>query len=177
MFLTFWLCLPMCAADKAAGNIEQLKGKAQKGDATAQNELGDKYYYGNGVEKDSKAAVGWYRRAANQGHAEAQFSLGYMYDEGKGVPKDDKEAAKWYRRAAVQGKGDAQHYLGLMYYNGEGVGKDIAQAYLWWTLATEQNHEEAKKWKGEAAAKLTPDETKKINKWVREWSAWKLARG
>ena len=39
---------------------------------------------GEGVPKDDREAVGWWRKAAEQGHAVAQFSLGSMYDLGRG---------------------------------------------------------------------------------------------
>ncbi|MCD7798298.1 MAG: SEL1-like repeat protein, partial [Akkermansiaceae bacterium] len=38
--------------------------KAEQGDAEAQYELGVCYFKGEGVEKDEKEAVRWYRKAA-----------------------------------------------------------------------------------------------------------------
>ena len=56
--------------------INELKALADQGDAEAQNNLGLRYYNGEGVTKDYAEAVKWYRKAAEQGHAEAQFNLG-----------------------------------------------------------------------------------------------------
>ena len=72
------------------------------------------YSNGEGVPKDDREAVKWYRRAAEQGDASAQFNLGVMARDsnGEGVPEDDREAVKWYRRAAEQGDASAQFNLG-----------------------------------------------------------------
>ena len=49
---------------------------AEQGDAEAQNELGDMYYYGDGVPLDYNEAVKWFRLSAEKGDAYGQFSLG-----------------------------------------------------------------------------------------------------
>ena len=69
-----------------------------RGDAAAQYNLAGMYENGLGVVKDDKAAVVWYRKAADQGHARAQNKLGVMYEEGRGVVKDDKQAVAWYTK-------------------------------------------------------------------------------
>jgi hypothetical protein len=68
--------------------IEEVKAKAEAGDAKSQVELGFRYKQGKGVEKDQAEAVKWYRKAAEQNFAEAQFSLGVCYAHGEGVAKD-----------------------------------------------------------------------------------------
>ena len=92
-------------------NIATLTQKANAGDAKAQNELGDAYYYGKGVAKDFTEATKWYKKAAEQGNASAQYSLGFCYENGKGVTKNLTEAVKWYRKAAEQGNKDALDIL------------------------------------------------------------------
>src|SRR5690554_660305 len=77
--------------------------KAKKGDATAQNCLGDHYYHGRKVERSYKRAVKWIRKAAKQGDATGQFNLGVCYYNGQGVERSYKTAVKWYRKAAKQG--------------------------------------------------------------------------
>ena len=52
---------------------------------------------------DDKAAVQWYRRAAEQGHATAQFNLVMSYAKGEGVPQDDVYAHMWSNIAASGG--------------------------------------------------------------------------
>src|SRR6266487_1342423 len=82
--------------------IEEVKAKAEAGDAESEVELGLRYEHGKGVAKDQAEAVKWYRKAAEQNLAAAQYNLGVCYDKGAGVAIDHTEAAKWYRKAAEQ---------------------------------------------------------------------------
>jgi TPR repeat protein len=70
--------------------------------------MGNCYYHGTGVAIDHRAAIGWYRLAAEQGHAIAQCSLGTCYKTSKGVAEDQKEAIRWYRSAAEQGVAEVE---------------------------------------------------------------------
>ena len=76
---------------------------AEKGDADAQYYLGQFYYFGNGVAKDSTMAVKWFRKAAEQGDSDAQTYLAMCYYCGDGVEADEETAKMWYRKAAAQG--------------------------------------------------------------------------
>src|SRR6266581_1354767 len=82
--------------------IEEVKAKAEAGDAESQVELGRRYDKGEGVVKDEVEAVKWYRKAAEQKLAEAQYNLGILYAHGEGVAKDEVEAIKWFRKATEQ---------------------------------------------------------------------------
>ena len=119
--------------------VEEVKAKAEAGDADSEFELGLRYYLSEGTPKDLAKAVKWFRKAAEQNNANAQYHLGSCYDEGKGVAKDQTEAVKWYRKAAEQNNPNAQFALGSSYYNGEGVPKDSAKAVKWLRKAAEQN--------------------------------------
>ena len=79
---------------------ELIKGDAEIGDADAQYEIAENYYYGKGVEQDYKEAVKWYAQATKQGHAAAQNNLGYMYQNGYGVEQDYARAVEWYAKSA-----------------------------------------------------------------------------
>ncbi len=118
--------------------LDELRARAEQGDAQAQYNLGVMYATGRGVPQDDAEAVRWWRLAADQGDAEAQYNLGVRYADGRGVPQDDAEAAKWFRRAAEQGAAKAQHNLGFMYENGRGVRQDYAEAVRWFRKAAEQ---------------------------------------
>lgn len=82
-------------------------GLAQQGHPVAQFNLGVKYDFGQGVEKDPAHAVRWYRLAAAQGHGGAQFNLGGMYFEGLGVQRDLVRATMWFTLSAEAGVGGA----------------------------------------------------------------------
>ena len=77
---------PMPNAD---GSVEQqIRIKAEQGDAEAQNNLGVMYANGNGVAQDDKQAAFWFRKAADQGEAMAQFNIGRMYFNGTVLQQD-----------------------------------------------------------------------------------------
>src|SRR5207247_8104881 len=63
----------------------EVRAKAEKGDAQAQFDLGWMYDEGKSVEQDSAEATKWYRKAAEQGLARAQLKLGSMYENRAGV--------------------------------------------------------------------------------------------
>jgi TPR repeat protein len=102
--------------------------------------LGVAFRDGEGVEKDEKEAVRWFRKAAEQGYAMAQVELGKVYYYGQGVKKDNTEAIKWYRKAAEQGYSFGQYNLGQAYSEGVGVKEDIVEAVKWWRKAAEQGN-------------------------------------
>ncbi len=148
--------------------LREWKPLAEQGNAKAQFNLGATYYDGEGVPKDDKEAVKWYRLAAEQGNAEAQFNLGVMYDNGRGVPKDDKEAVKWYRLAAEQGNANAMGNLGVMYSLGMGVPKDYVEAYKWGNLAAANGNEKGAKLRDMLEKEMTPSQIEKAQDLSRE---------
>ena len=147
--------------------IEEVKAKAEAGDAESEMELGRRYNKGEGVAKNEVEAVKWYRKAAEQNNADAQYMLGVCYYAGEGVAKDQAEATKWYRTAAKQNLAAAQYNLGLCFYAGEGVAKDWVEAYQWLLLAARQGDEDAKKNITELESKLTPEQTAEGQKRAR----------
>lgn len=96
---------------KEKASLELLTRKALEGDAEAQNELGDCYYYGEGVEEDLNKAFEWFKKSAEQGNADAQYSLGWCYENGQGVDEDKQAAFDWYKKSSEQGNDDAKKYL------------------------------------------------------------------
>src|SRR6266446_7039763 len=120
--------------------VEEVKAKAEAGDADSEYQLGLRYYNGDGVAKNFSEAVKWYRKAAEQNYALAQYNLGGCYAFGLGVAKDDVEAVKWYRKAAEQNYALAQYNLGACYTFGLGVAKDDVEAVKWYRKAAEQNY-------------------------------------
>jgi TPR repeat protein len=118
------------------------RAAAEQGLAEAQNELGDCFYYGNGVDEDFGEAVSWFRKAAEQGNAKGQNNLGFCFYRGEGVDRDFAEAVSWFRKAADQGYAEAQDWLGDCFKRGEGVDEDFAEAARWYRKAAEQGYSE-----------------------------------
>ena len=106
----------------------------------------------------SPAEMAILKKKAVARDALAQFNLGNAYYDGTGVPQNKTEAVKWFRLAAAQGNDIAQYQLGFMYFEGEGVPEDFVQAYKWWNLAAAAGIANAKKNKGNVAAKMTEEQ-------------------
>jgi TPR repeat protein len=157
-------------SQQAVKAFEQIKARADKGDAQAQLDLGNCYLFGTGTSKSLSKAIKWHRKAAEQGVAQAQFLLGLEYSEGDGIKQDKIEAVKWIRKAADQGLQEAQLDLGKRYANGEGLRENPPQAAKYFRLAAEQDSAEAQYelgrcyLEGEGLAKDTEDGLE----WVRK---------
>ena len=122
---------------EAATILEKAKGK----DAQFQYDLAQRYFKGDGVEKDEKIGDQLLHIAAEQNHARACDMLGWLYRDGNhGTRQNYKKAAEWYQRAAELGYSSSQHYLGVMYSLGRGVRKDGNKAVEWIGKAADQGN-------------------------------------
>ena len=132
--------LELVGRQPAVATLDDIRMRADQGNADAQAELGFRYANGRGVSRDPVQAMHWYGLAAEQGHVYTQHNLGVMYSDGRGVPQSQTEAARWFRQAAEQGYDRAQYNLGIMYDTGRGVQPDPVEALHWLKLAAEQGH-------------------------------------
>ena len=98
-------------------NIEELKQRAEAGDAEAMCDLGMAYFHGEGVEQNEKKAVELLQASVDAGDEYAPFLLGTMYMSGH---IDDEDAG----------------YNGMRFFaiatnrGAEGVEKEIAKHRL-----------------------------------------------
>ncbi|MCX6928749.1 MAG: ankyrin repeat domain-containing protein [Verrucomicrobia bacterium] len=90
------------AADKTKA-VKVIGKVAAHGHAGAQYCMAMIYERGNGVPKDFKTALNWYRQSATNGLPEAALALGNYYTEGLEVEKDAAEAFVWYSVAVAEG--------------------------------------------------------------------------
>ena len=162
------------ATPAAAQLQDDLRERAEQGDAAAQAELGRRYYVGEGVPQDDGEAVRWTRLAAEQGHAPAQYSLGLLYFRGRGVAGDDSAAARWYRAAAEQGHPPAQAALSSLYAYGAGVEEDPVLASMWIELAWRASLDGGDwrlyaRQRAELAEWATAEQTAEGRRLAREW--------
>ena len=123
--------------------VEWVQKAAEQGFARAQNNLGNMYYNGRGVEQSYAKAAEWVLKAAEQGLAVAQYNLGCMYRDGTGVEQSYAKAAEWVLKAAEQGLAVAQYNLGCMYRDGTGVERSDEKAVEWVQKAAEQGFADA----------------------------------
>jgi len=107
--------------------IDEIISAAKSGSVEAQNQLGDAYYDGMGIEQDYAKAFEWYLRAAVQGHGKAQYSIAYAYANGIGTQKNIEEAIKWYGKSADQGVALAQYVLAKLLVAGQYIKQDLTK--------------------------------------------------
>jgi TPR repeat protein len=116
---------------------------ADTGDAAAEFYLGLLYENGLGVVADDRAAVNWYRRAAEQDHREAAKRLALINFAGRHMWTSKLQAVKWFRRAAELGDAESQGFTGLIFREGWGVAPDPVEALKWFILAAGRGHAKA----------------------------------
>src|SRR5882724_10801713 len=155
-------------------DADEVRAKAEAGDADSQYRVGLRYYNGEGVAKDSTEAVKWFRKAAEQNLAAAQYSLGVCYYHGEGVAKDFAEPVKWYRKAAEQNYAKAQLMLGLCYIVGQGVARDYVESYKWMLLAAGQGDKDAKESATELEDRMSREQIAEGQTFARNFQPRKL---
>ncbi|MCD8090766.1 MAG: sel1 repeat family protein [Clostridiales bacterium] len=109
------------------GEVE-LISLANKGNAKAQNKLGELYF-----NRDMYKAEYWFEKAANQSYTPAITNLGDVYR----LKKRGNDFIKFYTTAANSGDIKAQERLAECYEKGIGVKKDRQEAAEWHKRALE----------------------------------------
>ncbi|MDR0379279.1 MAG: sel1 repeat family protein [Candidatus Accumulibacter sp.] len=77
-----------------------LREEAERGNVDACYVLGVLYLDGMGVEKNSKRAAFWIRKAALAGSEDAQYLFGNLAAAGVGMARNPKAALRWHEKAA-----------------------------------------------------------------------------
>ena len=77
-----------------------LRSVEEEDDPGALFNIGVLYAQGSGVEKDSAAALEWFRKAADRGISDAMHNLGCLYLAGEGTDQSNGQAIFWFRKAA-----------------------------------------------------------------------------
>jgi tetratricopeptide (TPR) repeat protein len=100
--------------------------------------------------KDYKAAMRFFRQAAESGDARSQYALGFMLYHHTAhnfftILKIYAEAFDWWQKAAVQGNPNAQYMLGIFYQYAMGRPYDGTEARKWFERAASSGHSLAKK--------------------------------
>ena len=124
--------------------IEEIKRKADAGDAEAQYMLGLMHLKGVGLlSKNEEKAKEMFRKAADQEHPGAQYELGLMYYEGKVLNRDVDKAWQLWDSASRGGCVDAMFRLSKMCADGECCSEFPKSAYIWALIAKKRGHTEA----------------------------------
>ena len=124
-------------ADKIEPDAERakvwLKIGAENEDIRSLHNLGVLYVQ----EKNDRAAVPYFRRAAELGFAGSQNNYGWHLYEGTGVKRNKAEAVYWIVRAAEQGEPFAYGSLCEIYGAGDVFRRDDVEAMKWCRLAAD----------------------------------------
>lgn len=127
---------------RSSADVNDVRRRANAGDADALNQLGVWHYSGQHVAKNYDKAIELWRSAALQGNPKAIANLGICYQYGTGVLRDSITAMRLYasaidggqesllrQRMANVGKSTFDGMLvGLCYEKGIGVERDNIQA-------------------------------------------------
>ena len=107
--------------------------------------LARKYYYGTGVEKNMRKALGLYLKAAEKGDVDAMFIAGGMYMRGLGTQTNGAEAFKWLYNAAINGRSskESERILAEFFMTGQNVPQNYDQALHWYEKAAKRGDVEA----------------------------------
>lgn len=130
--------MSVAAADPTI-QIEDLKTRAEGGDAEAQLSLAIRYRDGNEVDEDPVEALRWGHRAADQGLAAALDFVGHAYLRGSMVKRNPRLAFAYFE-AAASDSAQAAYNLGQCYFGAQGTEQDIPAALRWWTEAAQRGH-------------------------------------
>ena len=120
---------PAFAAVSSAEEFEQLKQKAEAGDAGAMGEVANIYYRGNyncGVNRDFAQALSWFLRAAEAGNTDVYLTIATIYEKGSAGERNQEKAYEWYKKAAELGSSEAEAHL----------QEDVFANYRWKDNAT-----------------------------------------
>lgn len=122
-------------SDTNNDRISAIKIAAGWGDPSAQFDLSDRYFRGDGVDKDPVEGVKWCIKSAQQGDLVAQYNLGVCYQKGIGVSQNMQEAFSWFKKSAEQNFPPSAMKVGTIYFGGNGIEKNIPEAIRWFTKA------------------------------------------
>lgn len=151
--------------DNKQDALDCFRLNAQWGDFFAQDQMGNMYQQGWGVDRNHVDAFSWHRLSAKQGDPEGQYHLGMQYLNGEGVLKDEKKAFKYFQLSADQGHADAQYQVGVFCQEGKHVAQNSQKAITYLTRSANQGNKDAQKMLGNIylyGLHVDPDQTKSL---------------
>lgn len=122
--------------------VENLIGKARKGDVQSMIWLGDMYYQGKcGIPKSELAVLKYWKMAADHGDTEMAFKTGLIYLRLKNT--DQEQALHYIRIAADAGNADAMFTSYVMLSGGLGCEANPELAYKYLQAAAQAGQKDA----------------------------------
>ena len=81
----------------------------------------------------------------------------------------DLDALNQFETEARNGRVEALYNLGLAYSTGQGVNVDYIAAHKWFNLAAMKGVNEARTWRAQLSAEMSPDQIAEAQRQAREW--------
>ena len=127
----------LCAdAISVEERLSWYKKAVELGDTFAMVNIGDMYYFGDGVKMDKKIAFKFYLQAAEQDEVDMPEQVGLMYYLGIGTEVDYEKALYWTKNALQYSNNPVASYtLAEMYFHGCGVEQNYEEALKFYDIA------------------------------------------
>ena len=123
-----------------ASTLAMIQNRVDKGDASAINHLGGKYFYGGlGLAKNVTRAIELWTEAAELGSIDAHSHLGNRYYLGTGVKEDKPRGIHHWQQAAMKGDAESRHNLGAFEFGEE----NYELAVQHWMISAKMGCEES----------------------------------
>jgi hypothetical protein len=122
--------LTQCQTDSCITYFKKFQKSANRGHGQAMAMLGEFYYHGYGVKKDTKVALKYYKKAARKGITSAQYKAGLVYLINTNQ-RNIKKGLSYLTKAAAAEYKDASFLLGKIYLSDEFKVKNLTLADLY----------------------------------------------
>ncbi len=113
-------------------HFKAVRWLARTNDASAMDDLGICYQFGDGVAVNLAMAAHWYHRAARYGSTDGMVRWAVAAKQGSGVKPDPAAAIRWFTKAADRGSGLAMCWLGSIYDEGKIVSRQPLVSIAWY---------------------------------------------
>lgn len=126
------------AASAETEGVQWVQRAAERGHAEAMYHYALLLQQGHaGVARDVRAAIAWFRRAADADHGKSCFQLGKLYETGlpPQVAANQHLMLHYYRRGVALGWAPCMNSLGLCYASSKGVVPDMVRARRYYAMA------------------------------------------
>lgn len=128
-----------------------------KGEAVSRAEsyfaAGEKYFFGNGEDKNVALAKICYIKAAKCGNASAAYMAGFIMVSGTEGKTNVRRGTAYLKKAAAKYHDGAILLLARNYYYGYGVKRNVKKAFRCWERGAEAGCAEAEYYLGLCYAK------------------------
>ena len=105
--------------------------------------LGDLYFNGLGVEKNTQLALENYKMAAAYGDEEAMNQIGFIFMGNDGVEANPEQSFYWFNESSKKSSNVGLYYLGWCYKEGFGIKEDIEKAAEYFKQSAELGYPDA----------------------------------